>query len=632
MAVIARRAAFAEEAAEVEVLHATLEKMKSVRKKIEGSMTRLNESGRTVQEAIGPMYGNTQRLQTQTANIDRIMEAIEKIKEPLNMRDREERILRARPDRVGLQEYIASIDRTNQALRRLKTTNMRTNQQAIGELNGLLQVGIQHLEDFFRDILRQDSQPIEPLKQITTGGPYPKISSKRSDQLRTINQHIATYTAQHPQPGELSASAKVYAHERGQYIMLSLQNLATACKSTARKLDPNAVYKRGSNGIGSYAHGLLGMYTAEYDNICHVFSREQWPVILLATCQNSLVAFASTMRDLDAHVRENLFTDCFLAYEIVEVISHISLQLEERTGELKQPISDALKPVRETAKGSLATLLNDVRTRVQQTQSLPVDGGPIPLTTDVMTRLQLMTSYLAPLSSIMRSLGDGGWSTPNAGTSGSSIPTLKSFDVGADGKQLFAHYASDTIETLLSNLESRARVAIRNKGLQGVFIANNVCIVERMIRSSDLEPLISATMQPKLDAWRKKATQAYTDAWRECATHLIDQQFTSKAVRPPSTGAAVDSAAILKNLNSKDKEAIKDKFKNFNAMFDELAVKHKSYKMEADVRRALARDVQNYIQPLYDRFYGRYHEVDKGKGKYVKYDKQSMGAALSALA
>jgi exocyst complex protein 7 len=68
-----RHAAYAEEAAEVEVLYASLDKMKSVSKKIQGSMTRLDETGRTVQDAIGPIYGNTQRLQAQNMNIDRIL-------------------------------------------------------------------------------------------------------------------------------------------------------------------------------------------------------------------------------------------------------------------------------------------------------------------------------------------------------------------------------------------------------------------------------------------------------------------------------------------------------------------------------------------------------------------------------
>ncbi|KAK0856799.1 exocyst complex component exo70 [Friedmanniomyces endolithicus] len=628
---IARRAAHAEESAEVEVLFANVKKMKAVTRKMEASMARLEQSGRTVQEAIGPVYGNTQRLQTQNANITRIQEAIDKFREPLDMRDREERVLRSRPDRVGLQEYISSMDRTSQALRNLQKTNMRANQQTIMELTELLRIGTENLEGVFRDMLREDSQPIEPLKQITTGKDYPRISSTKSGRLSTVNQHIAKYSSYATQPGDLPPSAKVYAHERGQYIMLSLQNLATASKSTARKIDASAIYRQGSNGIGSYAQGLQGMYLAEYDNIGLIFGRDEVGAVMQATCLSSLTDFSSTLRDLDAHVRENMLTDCYLSYEIIEVVSSMSHQLEGKTGELKYALPEALKPGRETAKSSLSFLLNDTRTKIQQMQALPVDGSSIPLTAEVMTRLQLMTAYLPPLSSIMRSLGDGGWSAPNTTSSTTSIPTIKSFDVGADGKTLFAHYAADTLDTLLAALEARSRSLLRGRSLQGVFLANNVCVAERMIRTSELDPLLAATAQPKLDAWRKKATQAYIDAWKEPSTHLLDVQFTAKAPRPPSTGAAVDSGAILKALNSKDKDGIKEKFRNFNASFDDLVAKHKAYKMEAEVRRALGRDVQNFIEPLYNRFWERYHEVDKGKGKYVKYDRQQMAGALAGL-
>lgn len=625
------RAAFAEEAAEVEVLNANLDKIKSLRKKIGGSLARLEDSGRTVQEAIGPVYGNTQRLQTMNANIDKINEVIEQFKAPLDMRDREERILRSRPDRVGLQEYMSSIDRTSQAVKQLKATNIKSNQQAISDLNGLLQVGTQNLEDVFRDILRQDSQPIEPLKQLTTKTDFKRISSGKSGQLRTINQHISNYASQVSQPGDLTPSARVYAHERGQYIMLSLQNLATASLSTARKVNADAIYKQYSNGITLYAQGVQGMYTAEYDSISAIFTREEWGPVLQATCQSSLTTFTATLRDLDAHIKSNLFTDCYLAYEVVDVVSKTSLQLEDRTGELKYALSDALKPVRETAKSSLTILLNDVRAKIQQIQSLPVDAGAVSITSEVMTRLQLMTSYLPPLSSLLRSLGDGGWSAPSAGNSNTSIPTLKSFDVGADGKQLFSHYAADTIEALFTSLESRARVLLRGRSLQGVLLANNICVAERMIRNSELDAVL-ASAQPKLDAWKKKASSAYIDAWKEPSTHLLDVQFTAKAPRPPSTGAAIDSAAVLKALSSKDKDGIKEKFRNFNASFDDLVAKHKSYKMEGDVRRQLGKDVQLFIEPLYNRFWERYHEVDKGKGKYVKYDKGQMSGALASLA
>ena len=112
----------------------------------------------------------------------------------------------------------------------------------------------------------------------------------------------------------------------------------------------------------------------------------------------------------------------------------------------------------------------------------------------------------------------------------------------------------------------------------------------------------------------------------------MDVQYTSRGARPPSgNNGLIDSAAIVKALSSKDKDTIKDKFKMFNASFDDLCAKHKAMAMEREVRGQLSREVHNLIEPLYARFWDRYHEIDKGKGKYVKYDKGSLAASLAAL-
>lgn len=60
---IRKGAALQEESAEVEVLFSNMEKMKALTKKIQGSVTRLDASGKAVQDAISPIYGNTQKLQ-----------------------------------------------------------------------------------------------------------------------------------------------------------------------------------------------------------------------------------------------------------------------------------------------------------------------------------------------------------------------------------------------------------------------------------------------------------------------------------------------------------------------------------------------------------------------------------------
>jgi len=59
-----RKGAFAEESAEVEVLSANMEKMKTLTKKIQASRNRLENSGKAMKETLAPIYGNTARLQT----------------------------------------------------------------------------------------------------------------------------------------------------------------------------------------------------------------------------------------------------------------------------------------------------------------------------------------------------------------------------------------------------------------------------------------------------------------------------------------------------------------------------------------------------------------------------------------
>jgi exocyst complex protein 7 len=442
--------------------------------------------------------------------------------------------------------------------------------------------------------------------------------------LRAINAHISKSSGQVSQTDVSSTpTQRIYADVRGGYLESSLGSLVQASIATARKIQADALYKKGTNGIGTYVAAIEGIFVAEYENITGIFAREEWSSVCEATCQAPLGEFSKTLRELNGHIQKNLLTDCFLGYEICGMVRVLSIRLQDTTGALKGQIYDSVKPVRETSKMSMGKLLDDVRAKTQSLIALPIDGGAVPITTETMRRLQEMTNYLEPLSSILASLGEGGW---NSGAANNSSTTL---DVGPDSMKLFASYASDTIDTLLSNLAGKARMLLKGKNLQGIFIANNVAIVTRMVRSSELAPIMDG-FSKKLTDWRKQGTAMYLEAWREPSGHLLDVQYTNRSKERPQSGG-LDSAAIVKALGSKDKDAIKEKFKNFNTSFDGLVTSHKGYAMEPEVRSALSREVQNIIEPLYTRFYDRYREIDKGKGKYVKYDKSEVVKALSSF-
>ncbi len=53
--------------------------------------------------------------------------------------------------------------------------------------------------------------------------------------------------------------------------------------------------------------------------------------------------------------------------------------------------------------------------------------------------------------------------------------------------------------------------------------------------------------------------------------------------------------------------------------------------MEREVKSSLGREVGNMVEPLYARFWDRYEALDRGRGKYVKYDKGTLAATLASL-
>lgn len=196
-----RIAAFAEESAEVEVLFAEAAKFDNISKRIRASLGRLDGGAQVVKDSIGPVHDNTKNLQTMndskitdsyqdvyielSLDIDKMLVAIDKMLLPGEDKGREERIIRAgyvhyrsinhhleksdlyRPGKVGLADYLSSLNRINRALSQLSESNLRINQQSIGDFNELLSIGGDNLKSLFRSLLSSNTQSVEPLHYIT---------------------------------------------------------------------------------------------------------------------------------------------------------------------------------------------------------------------------------------------------------------------------------------------------------------------------------------------------------------------------------------------------------------------------------------------------------------------------------
>jgi exocyst complex component 7 len=639
-----KNAAFAEESAEVEVLLASLTKTKDLTKRITSSLSRLDASGKIVRDAIGPIYSNTQQLQVTSRNIDRVNEAIERLRTPLDTRGQEEGIIRAGPKAGGgLPQYLAALKRVDKALGDLTSTNLRSNHAAISEYHGLLTLGVNQLHELYRGMLAEDVQTVEPLHYITKSLPFPTIPSERAQMLAQVAGAIASAGAQTAKlgqgRGDEDLAIKMYAEVRGEYMNKSLQNLATASISTVKvkKTDDSKVYKQGDSGITAYSQGLDGMLTAEHENTSRIF-RNDAARALTQTAATTLATFSRTITDLNRHIKSRLLSDCFLAYEILELITPLSYRLDSRTGALRPQFSDALRPIRDTARSSLSDVLNQTRAAAEATPSLPPDGSPIALVHQTTQRMQAFAIFDRPVLTLLSSLGDGGWrlGTP---TNNALAPTQSTLSLeltpSSENPTLLSHYLLDLQSSLLDPLTTRAATLHRSKPVQGIFLLNTLALLTRAATTHpDLARYLSVTPHStRLDAARKSASSLYLSAWRDPSSHLLDTVTTTapKTSSRASASAPLDSTSIIKSLSSKDKDKIKEKFKAFNASFEECVARHKGLYLEREVKASMAREIGGLIEPLYARFWDRYHEVDKGRGKCVRYGKAELSAVLAGL-
>ncbi|KAK6525882.1 exocyst complex component exo70 [Arthrobotrys megalospora] len=612
-----------EEAAEVEVLNERLKKMTAITDKISRSLTKLSGSAQQVEMSVQPILKQTGSLTALAGNIDAGIFEIDKTMKLLDLVKREENTIRKGPQVVGLPDYLNSVKRLSEGLAALQSTGLKSAEKAVKEMTLLLKTGSVQLEDQFKKSLAQESTPCEPLHFITKKLPFPTFTPDKLKTIAVINEFLSSTigtTASSQQNSNVQSSAiNIYSDVRGTYISSSLSSLSQGCVNTATRRNVNVPYEKGDNGIAHYAQALEGIFSAEYDNIQRLFKPNLWLKVYTATTQQALTVFSNTVRQLNKHIVSFMISDCYLAFDVIECVTATATRLGTKTGE-KNEFVEALKPIRQTASASFFEILEDLKRKGASMAAVPIDATVSEYTQQNMARLRRLTDYQTAVAGLLISLGDKNWNSPYS-------PTLavnqQSFDVGADGNVLLANYCMECIDRMLEILEAKGKMYIKKQQQCAVFMVNNVAYVETSIKRGGLVGVLSLGGGiAKVEKWRKKAVEEYMVPWKEAAGYLLDMTYTSKAA------ITVAASGSKPSLTSKDKEAIKEKFKNFNTLFDTLISQHKSYVFpDKEVKAMLFKEI-TFISPLYGRFWDKYHEVVKDK--HVKYDVTALQTVLAS--
>ena len=184
--------------------------------------------------------------------------------------------------------------------------------------------------------------------------------------------------------------------------------------------------------------------------------------------------------------------------------------------------------------------------------------------------------------------------------------------------QTFSEYVAQLTETLLLDLDVKSK-GYKKPTLATLFLLNNLHYILKSVKGTKLSEILGQERVEMIETSIKKQLDLYRISWMPIVEHLMDTMKIS------------DGGKIITTLNSKQRDVIKEKFKNFNKDFDELYQVQKTYAIpDVELRAQVVKEVKQVLIPMYNRFYDRYTEIEftKNPDKYIKYNKEMLVAAL----
>lgn len=295
----------------------------------------------------------------------------------------------------------------------------------------------------------------------------------------------------------------------------------------------------------------------------------------------------------------------FRILDMYDALSSVILDLQELFND-----EEAGEMVCSEAKGVLDGLGNaaigtfvEFENAVQgETSRRPVQNGEIhPLTRYVMNYVKLLVDYSDTLNVLLEDMGE--------------VPETESLQVNdRDNTELesnspIAVRMQLLLKSLESNLEEKSRL-YEDGGLQYVFLMNNILYIVQKVKGSDLGNLLGDNwIRRRRGQIRQYATSYLRASWSKVLSCLKDEGI----------GGSSSNAS---------KVVLKDRFKNFNACFEDIYRIQTGWKVpDVQLRDELRISISEKLIPAYRSFMGRFGshlESGRNAGKYIKYSSEDL--------
>lgn len=307
-------------------------------------------------------------------------------------------------------------------------------------------------------------------------------------------------------------------------------------------------------------------------------------------CIRQLLNFAEAIA-----IGERSVEKLFRILDMYEALAYVLPDLQAMVTDefVIEEAKGVLSRLGEAAKGTFVEFENAVRSETSKKTMLNAEIHP--LTRYVMNYLRLLVVYSKTLDELLEGEDEDLHHLGDDGADNLELETMSPL-----ARRLFS-----LISSLETNLERKSKL-YGDDSIQYIFLMNNIQYIVQKVKDSELGKLLG-------DRWVRKrrgqvriyATNYLRASWGKLLSFLKEE----------GTGGSSNSALKLATL--------KEKFKNFNAGFEETYRIQTAWKVaDAQLREELRISVSAKVLPAYRAFLGRHGsqlENTRHPGRYIKY-------------
>ncbi|KAL2915192.1 exocyst complex component exo70 [Polyrhizophydium stewartii] len=553
---------------------------------------------------ILPIHRSTQKLTKLHTNIDIGLAQIENFTGTFAVIKQHEAIVAKGPQGVELAAYLASIGRLKESLRNLEATKYKSSERKIQALKDTLWKGVRQLDEMFTQQLQAASDAVDP-QLYASDDPDVSTPCVPEHKLTELQNLAAALAESLVEIGPISAFIKQYEEVRSAHLTKSLAAVSQAARDQELKAaHQRSTYQKSSSLLIPYSQTLLRILNAEHSLHLKVIPKHHAVTTFVQTITAVVDAFLNACESMLNRVRRNIqrreMNDVYMLIDVWDDLSALfgrHAALLAYCGKKGHEIEMFLANCCTTVVTYFKEIYDEFKVDSEKKQAaLSVDGTVHETTSMTMNTLKRLLDF-APAMGRMIAESEG--------------------KPGAFPVSTFPEFVSKMIESLLTDLDIKSK-GYKKPTLTTLFLLNNYHYIHKSIKSCKLAEFAAPEVVDSIEKSIKKQLDVYRNSWMPVIEHLMD---TTK----------ISEQKIVTAMSKQQREAVKERFKNFNKEFDELFQTQKAYAIpDVELRAQVVKEVKQVLLPMYNRFLDRYNESDftKNKEKYIKYDKDSLAAAL----